>query len=80
MRKVEDIEDWRRDLPDQEAIRHIANRAYTSAQLGKVSSMVTVQILNGGTVQSGCVVGLSDQERLLLLGELEMLKAAILRG
>lgn len=79
MRKVEDITERRRELPEQEAIRRIANRAYSHARLAEVSAIAVVTVLHGGKVTSGHFAGLTRQEKLLLVGELEALKAEILK-
>lgn len=80
MRKVEDITDRRRERPEQEEIRRIANMAAAQARVTDVSAIAVVTVLNGGKTYSGAFCGLSRAERMLLVGELEALKQEILSG
>lgn len=78
MRKVEDISQARLETPEQEEIRRLANQAMSYAHLGQSHGIAVVSLLNGGKAAGGVSQGLSRQERMLLIGELEALKAKLL--
>jgi len=75
VRKVEDIS--LRDTPGQQEVRDIAHDAAAAARLGRLRAIAVVTIANGQETDARAFAGLSRTDRLLLIAELENLKAAL---
>lgn len=76
MRKVEDITDFRRELPDQEDIQRLANRIASHARLTETRALLVVEIRNGGEVHADIQCSERDKAELLLW--IERLKARLI--
>ena len=77
MRKVTDITQERRDEPGQEQIRDIANEAASRARLAELRAIAVVMVRNGQVTTGKAFAGLSRTDRLLLIAELDNLKASL---
>ena len=76
MHKVEDIKEFRAELPEQDAIQRLANRAYANALLTNTRALLVVEIRNGGEAFADIQCGERDKAELLLW--IERLKARLI--
>lgn len=80
MPKPLDLEAERRELPQNELIRYLANRAAAHARSNATTAIAIVELGNGGTVFADAFPGMTRNTQMRLVGELEALKLRILAG
>lgn len=77
-RPVIELAQDRAERPDQERIGEICDELLGQRYSGEISAVAVVSLKNGGSVHMDAHAGLTQQQRLALVGALEELKARIL--
>jgi hypothetical protein len=67
----------RAERPDQVKIARMASQTFAQAELGETKAIACVSLLNGGRVHSAAFAGLTEMDRLALIGALHRLIGAI---
>ena len=77
-RQIIELAQDRGERPDQERIGDICDELLGQRYGGEISAVAVVSLKNGGAVHMDAYSGLTQQQRLALVGALEELKARIL--
>jgi hypothetical protein len=79
-RPIIELAQDRAERPDQERIGDICDELLGQRYAGEISAVAVVSLLNGGAIHAEAYSGLTQMQRMALVGALDELKARILAG